>query len=222
MKTSSRERPRMYGIGITLKPLRRLTLSGIRLTTNPDCERRFSTLHWAQRPVRGHASVFCLAVLELVLSVPGIDSATPRVSIVGSFFDRPHPRLTISATTISLRFCVIEVKDRDAGRAPRLLLCQAGGMTHGKHANDTSKRSGGLDGGGHGLRRKPRQHSGRSPGWWRGQRESAERYGSRCRHTVPADLYSDIQRPDCTCLIRQPDPGGLSESELPAHVARVR
>jgi hypothetical protein len=56
MKTSSRERPSKYARGTTLKPLRRLALSGKPRTTKPDCESRFSRLHCAHNPVRGQGS----------------------------------------------------------------------------------------------------------------------------------------------------------------------
>ena len=39
--------------GTTLNPARLGAAPGTRLTTNPDCERRFSTLHSAHIPVRG-------------------------------------------------------------------------------------------------------------------------------------------------------------------------
>jgi hypothetical protein len=45
----------VYATGWTLKPARCAGTPAARLTTKPDCSSRFSTLHNAQSPVRGHS-----------------------------------------------------------------------------------------------------------------------------------------------------------------------
>src|SRR5947209_20143129 len=101
----------MYAIGNTLKPLRRLTLSGTRLTTKPDCESRFSTLHCAQSPVRGHGSDWGCVLSELVGCV--VEPAVAASSCAGfSPVDPPQPTtLRITAATKLRAFCFIAVKD---------------------------------------------------------------------------------------------------------------
>ena len=115
MKTSRRDRPRVYTAGLTLNPARRFAGSGAWLTTNPACVRRFSTLHKAQSPVRGQA-----AFGVLLAEVGGVPTATlvvaSEVESAEEASGRPCPQPSNNTATIpgNLR-SVIDCKDRGIG-----------------------------------------------------------------------------------------------------------
>src|SRR6266568_6611634 len=127
MKTSSRDLPRVYATGDTLKPSRRGWLPWAGSITKPDCFRRVSTLHSAHLPVRGHAG---LELLLGVLLTAGDTFATELGPVeesdpVDSLLEplHPHPK-TVRAPKATQKF-LIDCKDRRATQAPRLLFLRS-------------------------------------------------------------------------------------------------
>jgi len=105
----------VYEAGITLNPARRGPGSVARVTTNPDCVRRFSTLHKAQSPVRGQAALgvplagvtaVSTAVLAVATEVESEEDASDRAC--------PHPSRKTVPTPANLQ-SVIDCKDREIG-----------------------------------------------------------------------------------------------------------
>ena len=103
----------MYEAGSTLNPARRGPGSVARLTTNPDCVRRFSTLHKAQSPVRGQAFLGVVLAEASGVSIAVLAVATEVESEEGeSDRARPHPSRKTATTPANLR-SVIDWKDRE-------------------------------------------------------------------------------------------------------------
>ena len=94
---------------MTLKPARRCGVSlSSRLTTNPDCTRRVSTLQSAHKPVRGHLPALCSAlseVAELARAELGVEEAADS-RVWGE--ERPHPPRTAGASMARRESVVIE------------------------------------------------------------------------------------------------------------------
>src|SRR5712671_2584386 len=70
MKTSSLASPSLYAVGTTLNPARRGESPDTGLTTKPDWESRFSTLHSAHLPVRGQGDEACAPEVAATAATP--------------------------------------------------------------------------------------------------------------------------------------------------------
>ena len=95
-----------------------------RLTTNPDCASRLSTLHSAHLPVRGQPP----PIGALVIATAGRDAVTPLNAVAVeeavpalSEEDRVHAARTAEASRTRPGRIFIESKDRAGDQAPRLL-----------------------------------------------------------------------------------------------------
>src|SRR4029079_2519899 len=147
---------------------------------------------------------------------------------------RPPPSATWEASSTSPDFSFRRGRE-DPGQmeASQARKMELGGTTialvgrylrraHDHHPKHTKGRGGrALIGFSRRLCRQPWQRTRLSVGR-RDAVQSAQRYHPRSGLAVAADLYSVIKRADHPGLLRQSDPGSLSEPELPADLAGVR
>jgi hypothetical protein len=77
----------LYTTGFTVKP-GRLGDSSNRVTTNPDCFSRLSTLHGAQRPVCGQGDAVSAGDAGTIDGVDGTSATLDVSELAGDFGDR--------------------------------------------------------------------------------------------------------------------------------------